>query len=126
LRLHPLGQQVVTAQAFHPIEHLRDGLHFYREFTASAGDDVSAYAFVLRVPPVAPFPAEQHGKPALALVACHCGDVADGTSSLESMASFGEPFLAAVQTVPYTAAQQAFDAGLPKGLRWYSRAHFLD
>lgn len=126
LSLHPVGPEVVTAQAFHAIERLREGLHFYREFAAAAADEVTVYAFVLRVPPVAPFPAEQHGKPALALVACHCGGVADGTSALARLTAFGDPFLAGVQAVPYTAAQQAFDAGMPKGLRWYTRAHYLD
>lgn len=126
LRLHPLGPAVVTAQAFHPIEHARDALRFYRAFTDAAPDDVTAYAFALRVPPVEPFPAGQHGNPALALVACHCGGGDDGTTSLQPLAEHGDPFLAAVQSVPYTVAQQAFDAGAPKGLRWYTRAHYLN
>lgn len=127
LRLHPVGPEVVTAQAFHPIEHARDVLRFYREFMDTASDDVTAYAFGLRVPPVDPFPAQHRGDPALALVACHCGDdVEEGRTSLQPLAGFGDPFLSAVQTVPYTAAQQAFDAGTPAGLRWYTRAHYLD
>jgi FAD/FMN-containing dehydrogenase len=125
-RLHAVGPEVVTAQAFHPIERARDVLRFYRDFMDSAADDVTAYAFALRVPPVEPFPAKQHGRPALALVACHCGDIGEGTASLRALAEFGDPFLAAVQTVPYTAAQQAFDAGMPQGLRWETRAHYLD
>ncbi|HSJ29854.1 MAG TPA: FAD-binding oxidoreductase [Longimicrobiales bacterium] len=126
IRLHAVGPEVVTAQAFHPIAHARDVLHFYRDFASGATDDVSAYAFVLRVPPVAPFPIEQHGRPAVALVACHCGDVAAGRAALAPLTEWGEPFLAALQTVPYTAAQQAFDAGMPSGLRWYTRAHYMN
>jgi FAD/FMN-containing dehydrogenase len=125
-RLHPVGPDVVTAQTFHPIEDARHVLRFYREYTATAHEEVTVYAFALRVPPVEPFPAEQHGRPTLALVACHIGDIGEGTRALESLVSFGSPFVAAVQTVPYAAAQQAFDAGMPAGLRWYSRAHYLD
>lgn len=125
-RLHPIGPEVMTAQAFHPIEDAVDVLRFYRELTANAPDELAVFAFALRVPPVDPFPEARHGSPALALIACHCGDVRTGEAELETLAAFGEPFLAAVQTTSYVAAQQAFDAGMPKGLRWYSRAHYLD
>ncbi|HEX2167453.1 MAG TPA: FAD-binding oxidoreductase [Longimicrobiales bacterium] len=125
-RLHPVGPDVVTAQSWHPIEDARAVLRFYREFMESASEDVTVYAFALRVPPVEPFPAEHHGSPALALVACHCGDVEEATKSLERLTTFGNPILAGVQTVPYTAAQQAFDAGMPDGLRWDTRGHYLN
>lgn len=125
-RLHPVGPEVVTAQAFHPIEHAGAVLRFYRELTADAPDELAVFAFALRVPPVEPFPEEQHGRPTVALVACHCGDVRDGMKALRVLEEFGEPFLASVQTTSYVAAQRAFDAGMPKGLRWYSRAHYLD
>ncbi|HSK18920.1 MAG TPA: FAD-binding oxidoreductase [Longimicrobiales bacterium] len=126
IRLHPVGPDVVTAQAFHPIEHARDVLHFFRDFTSGASDDISAYAFALRVPPIAPFPVEQHGRPAIVLVACHCGDVEDGRTAFAPLAEMGEPFFAATQTTHYVAAQQAFDAGMPAGLRWYSRAQYMN
>lgn len=126
LRLHPVGPEVVTAQAFHPIAHAPDVLRFYREFMDASPAEVTVYAFALRVPPVEPFPAPQHGDPALALVGCHCGDVDGGRVALEPLVRYGDPLLAGSQTVPYTAAQQAFDAGMPAGLRWYTRAHYLD
>lgn len=126
LRLHPLGAEVMTAQAFHPIGQIHDLLRFYRAFMEASSDSVTAYVFALRVPPVEPFPEARQGQPALALVGCHCGGGDEGTAALEPLAEFGEPFLAAVQPTPYPAAQQAFDAGMPKGLRWYSRAHYLD
>jgi FAD/FMN-containing dehydrogenase len=124
-RVHPVGPEVVTAQAFHPIERASDVLRFYRDFMDDAADEVNAYAFVLRVPPAAPFPEEFQGKPALALVACYCGETAAGEEALRLLRDFGEPFLAVLQTVPYVAAQKAFDVGMPEGLRWYSRAHYL-
>jgi FAD/FMN-containing dehydrogenase len=124
-RLHAVGPEVVTAQAFHAFSDARDVLHFYREFTAAAPDEVTVYAFVLRVPPVDPFPDEHQGRPAIALVACHCGAVPEGQEQLRPLRDFGSPFLAVLQAQPYTAAQQAFDAGMPKGLRWFSRAHYL-
>ena len=125
-RLHHVGPEVVTAQSWYAIEDARDVLRFYRELMESAPDEVTVYAFALRVPPVEPFPVEHHGKPALALVGCHVGDVDEGTTSLERLATFGNPILAGVQTMPYTAAQRAFDAGMPAGLRWDTRGHYLN
>jgi FAD/FMN-containing dehydrogenase len=125
LSLHEVGPEVVMVQAFHTIDSARDVLRFYREFMDAAPDELNAYAFVLRTPPVAPFPDEQQGQPALALVGCWCGDAAAGEAALEPLAEFGTPFLAGVQRTAYAAAQQAFDAGMPKGLRWYTRAHYL-
>lgn len=126
LRLHPLEREVVTAQAFHPIGDARDLLRRYRAFMETASDSVTAYAFALRVPPVDPFPEASQGQPALALVACHCGGGGAGGAALEPLVEFGDPFFTAVQSIPYAVAQQAFDAGTPEGLRWYSRAHYLE
>jgi FAD/FMN-containing dehydrogenase len=125
LRLHEVGPDVVTVQSFHAIDDGREVLRFYREFMDAAPDELNAYAFVLRTPPVSPFPDEYHGRPAVALVGCWCGDPAAGDAAVKPLAEFGTPFLAGVQRTPYVAAQQAFDAGMPKGLRWYSRAHEL-
>lgn len=126
LRLHPIGPEIVSAQAFHPIERAGDALRFYREFARAAEDDVTVYAFALRVPPVEPFPQAQRGRPSIALMAAHSGDVAAGEAALGEMAEFGAPMVAGVQRSSYVATQQAFDAGMPNGLRWYSRAHYLD
>lgn len=126
LRLHRVGPEIVVAQAFHAMEDAGPALRFYRDFAAAAPEEVSAYAFALRVPPVEPFPEEVRGRPALALIASHCGDPDRGEAVLAPFARSGTPFLAAVQRLPYTAAQQAFDAGMPKGLRWYTRAHYVN
>jgi FAD/FMN-containing dehydrogenase len=125
LRLHPVGPEVVGAQVFHPWENAGDVLRFHRDLMATAPDEVNVYAFALRVPPTEPFPVEQHGRVALALIASHCGDVAAGEAALRRIAEHGTPFLAAIQSMPYATLQQGFDASLTAGPRWYTRAHFL-
>lgn len=125
LRLHEVGPDVVMLQAFHSFDDAPRVLRFYRDFMDHAPDEVNVYAFMLRTPPVEPFPQKYHGQVAVALVGCHCGPVAGAEMALKPLAEFGQPFLAAVQRTAYTAAQQAFDAGMPKGLRWYSRFHYL-
>ena len=124
-RLHEVGPEVVSAQAFHPFEDAREVLRFYRDFMKDAPDEVTAYALAMRVPPVEPFPEEQQGKVALAILASHCGDPQEGEAVLAGLTGFGKPILAGAQLVPYTVLQQGFDAGMAPGPRWYSRAHML-
>ncbi len=124
-RLHAVGPEVVSAQAFHPLEDAREVLRFYRDFMETAPDEVTVYALAMRVPPVEPFPEEQHGEVSLVMLASHCGDPQEGEGVLAELTGFGKPILAGVQRVPYTVLQQGFDAGLAPGPRWYSRAHML-
>lgn len=125
-RLHQVGPRVMTAQVFHPFEAAGAALRFYRDFTESAPDELACYAMIIHLPPVPPFPEDLHGKPALALVACHSGDPAEGEKLLAPLKGFGNPILAAVQGVPYTALQQSFDAGTPDGQRYYYKSKYLE
>jgi FAD/FMN-containing dehydrogenase len=44
---------------------------------------------------------------------------------VEPLRTLGEPILDTVAPLAYTSAQQAFDASLPPGQRYFSRAHDL-
>jgi FAD/FMN-containing dehydrogenase len=59
-------------------------------------------------------------------VVTYAGDQSTGESVLRPLRDFGDPILDGVRPQPYTALQQTFDAGVPKGQRWYSKAHYLD
>lgn len=124
--LHEVGPEVYAAQAFYPVSQARDVLEFYREFTADAPDEVSCYAFVAHVPPTEPFPEAAHGDVTFALVAAYSGDAADGTELLAPIEAFGDPIFRHVGPMPYVALQQSFDAGAPKGMRAYWKAHYVD
>jgi FAD/FMN-containing dehydrogenase len=58
-------------------------------------------------------------------VAAYVGSVQEGEKALAPIRRFGSPVLDAVQVQPYTAVQQTFDGGMPAGVRWLSRAHYL-
>ncbi|EMR01969.1 FAD-binding oxidoreductase [Cesiribacter andamanensis] len=124
-QLHSVGPQVLTAQYFYPFEEARSVLLQYRSLMAQAPDALQCYAFMLPVPPVAPFPEAYRGKIALALIACYAEVLEEGKKQLKALENFGTPFLGFTQPIAYLALQQAFDAGMPKGLRWYSKAHHL-
>ena len=124
-QLHEVGPEVLVAQLFYPFEQVRDVFRFYRDFMADAADELACYGFVLRIPPVAPFPAEYHGKTASALVACYAGSVEAGQAALAPLAAFGDPILKAIQPMPYTALQKSNDAVYPNGARYYLKSHYL-
>ncbi len=117
---------MAAAQIFHPIEAAGGVLRFYREFSKDAPDELAIYTLIVHMPPVDPFPAAYWGKPAIVLVACHCGPVDEGKAALEPLLHFGDPVLAVVDAMPYVALQQSFDAGTPAGERYYWKAHHLD
>lgn len=124
--LHPVGPEVMAGQVIHPFDAAREGLQFYREFMASASDDLTLYPFFLKLPPIEPIPSEQHGRPGFLLVAAHIGSLEAAREELAPVLEFGNPMLSAVDVLPYLAAQRMFDAGMPPGRRRYSKAQYFD
>jgi len=125
-KLYEVGPDVMVAQVFYPIKDAKEVLQFYREFTKNASDELAGYALVVRVPPVAPFPEELQGKTAIAIVACHSGNLEDGKTELEPLQDFGNPFLRAIMPMPFLALQTNFDPGVPNGMRYYWKAHYMN
>lgn len=83
-------------------------------------------ASLLHVPPIPAVPEDYHGETVLDFVVTYAGDPATGEEVLRPLRAFGDPILDAVRPQPYTALQQTFDEGVPKGQRWDSKAHYLD
>lgn len=125
-RLYEIPGEIMAGQIAFPFDQADDILQFYREFMDSASDNLTCYAFFLNVPPIDPFPENQHGKSALFLVLAHLGSQAEAEKELKPILDLGKPMLSAVQSMPYTSAQTMFDAGMVEGNRWYSKAHYLD
>jgi FAD/FMN-containing dehydrogenase len=125
-QLHDVGPEVLAGQIVHPMEAADEGLRFYHDFMTNAPDELQVYAFFIHIPPISAFPEEHHGKTALDFVVAYSGDQSTGEDVLQPLRNVGDPILDGVRPQPYTALQQTFDAGVPKGHRWYSKAHYLD
>jgi FAD/FMN-containing dehydrogenase len=126
LRLHQIGPEVSVAQAFYPMQQAAEALRHFRNFAEAAPPEVMAYALAVNVPPVDPFPAAQHGKTAIALVAAHSGPIEAGSAALEPFADLGEPMLRILAPMPYVALQQSFDASFPSGRRYYWKSSYVE
>jgi FAD/FMN-containing dehydrogenase len=122
-QLHEVGPLVAAAMVFYPVDGAGEVLRSYRDYAASAPDEVACYAMFVNGPP--DFPPEWQGKPVLAIVACYSGDRAQGRAQLAPLAGWGEPISALVDDMPYKALQTSFNAGNPHGARYYWKSQHL-
>ena len=123
-RLHPVGPELFGGLIIHPFEAAAEGLRFYRDFAVGAPDEVACYAMFARIPSVAPFPEEHHGRTGFIFAASYAGPVSDGEKALAPLRAFGQPILDALQPTAYTTLQQAFDEPQKPGNRWYGKSGF--
>jgi FAD/FMN-containing dehydrogenase len=91
-------------------------LHNYRAFMASAPDELTAYAGLLSTP---------EGIPAVGVLPCYCGDIADGERILKPLRTFGTPIVDSIQPLPFPAMQKLVDDAFPDGTHNYWKSTFL-
>ena len=113
-RLRPVGP-VLGGMVAYPLARARDVLRFYREFTAAAPDELTAFAVFVTSPE----------GPVVAILLCYCGSLAEGEAVLRPLREFGPPALDTIAAVPYTTIQTMLDAAFPPGLFHYWRSSFL-
>lgn len=124
LRLHEVGPQVLAGQIIYAFDNAGEHLRFFRDFMAEAPDEFQCYPFCFRVPPIDLFPEETHGQPVLDFVICHQDP--EALEFVQPLQDLGEPILSLVGPGPYVDVQTSFDANLPKGQRYTSKAHDLN
>jgi FAD/FMN-containing dehydrogenase len=123
VRLHPVGPMVLSGQVIYPFDHAGSLLRRFRDVMSTAPDEFQCYPFCFKVPPIDLFPTETHGQPVVDFVLFHHDPEAEAI--VQPLRDLGEPILDLVGPAPYFDAQKAFDANLPKGQRYLSKAHDL-
>lgn len=120
-RLHPVGQEVMFVFALHNAEgdRMKKAIQLYRDYVATAPDEVSTLAAIGVVPPAEHFPADIQGKPYVLLGAMYAGDPEQGKPILQPLLDFGVPLFDISGVMPYVEAQKVFDADYPRGHRYY-------
>jgi FAD/FMN-containing dehydrogenase len=118
-RLHPVGPIVLAGPIFHPFEDARRVLRFYREFIATAPDELTTI-FELSVAPPLPFlPEDVHGKPIVMVGACYAGAPEEGIEVMRPLKESGNPIVDLLEPKLYTALQSMFDPFVPHGWHRY-------
>jgi FAD/FMN-containing dehydrogenase len=116
--LYPVGPTVTGGLVAHPFAAARDVLRFYRDFTASLPDELTAFAGVLHAP-------DGSGIKLAAIIACHAGSLEAGAAAVAPIKRFGSPVMDVIGPMPYTAVNMLFDAGFPPGALNYWKSNFL-
>jgi len=124
-RLHAVGPTVLAGLLLHPAARAREVLAFYRDFIASAPDELMTIV-VLRMAPPAPFlPQSIHGQPVVIIGVCWAGTVEEGVRAVAPLRRFGEPLADLVRPTPYASHQALIDGSVPHGLGYYWRSEYL-
>jgi FAD/FMN-containing dehydrogenase len=121
-RLHEVGPMVTAGRLLWPLEQAGEVLRFYRDWIASAPDEVGGGAAVIVAPPLPFIPEALHGKPAFAVIPISFGD----PELLRPIREFGSPAADLVGPMPYLEVQKLLDPGNPPGNLNYWKAEAVE
>jgi len=123
--LYPLGPDVLAGLIVHPFADAADVLSRYREFVASAPEELSAYVVIRKAPPLPFLPESVHGTEVLVIAALYAGDMAAGERAMKGLRGIGNPIADVISPHKYSDFQAAFDPLLAPGARNYWKSHNL-
>jgi FAD/FMN-containing dehydrogenase len=123
-RAHPIGPELMVAAVFYPLDQARQILPAWRDYMATAPDELSSVAICWSIPPAEPFPPELHGTPVCVVAAAYAGSVEEGEPVAQPLRELSEPLLDLSGPWPWIGLQSGFDPLFPKGglYYWKSRA----
>jgi hypothetical protein len=113
-RVHAVGPTVTGGLVGHPLSRAHEVLRLYRDVSASAPDELTAYAGLL-----------QTNNGIVAIAACHCGTLVDGTAAVRPIKSFGPPMMDTIGPRPYCQMNSILDPFNPRGAYNYWKSSFL-
>ena len=100
-------------------------LELYRTLAASAPPELTLVTLMRPAPPAPWLPKEVHGKPIVALLACHTGTLEEGEKAVAPIKAFGKPVGDVLVRRPYAQLQSLLDGTQPKGRRYYWKSEYL-
>lgn len=124
-RLYPVGPEIVGGMVAWPISDAPRVLELYRTLTESAPPELTLVGLMRPAPPAPWLAQEHHGKPMVAILACHSGTIAQGEAAVAPIKSFGKPIGDVLMRRPYVQIQSLLDATQPVGRRYYWKSEYL-
>ena len=114
-RLHPVGP-VLGGTVIYPLDKAQEVLSFYKSFTRTAPDELTANATLYTRP---------GGVPVVSIDFCYAGSLEKGEKVVEPLKKFGSPLLDLSGTMPYCELQTMFDNPFRIGLQSYWKSNFM-
>jgi FAD/FMN-containing dehydrogenase len=100
----------------HPRSEAVSVLRFFRDFMRAAPDELTAYCAILHGP---------DGSPIVGIIACYCGEIAEGERVLQPLRSLPSTVLDAIQPLPFPVMQSMLDPFFPDGNQNYWKSSML-
>jgi len=123
-RLHSV-KDVYGGPIFFELDEAETVLRFYREFIASAPEELGGFPAFQIAPPLPFIPEGRHGDTFIIMVACWAGPLAEGERAIKPIRDVAPVVAEFVGPMPYPALNSAFDALVPAGLQHYWKASFV-
>jgi FAD/FMN-containing dehydrogenase len=120
--LHPVGPTVLAGPIFWEAKDTSELLRFYRDFVATAPDELGTIVRLGTVPPAPVISEDLHWRPAIAVACCYAGAIEGGERALRALRQFGKPLVDLVAPSPYVAHQSGIDATVRHGWHYYWKA----
>ncbi|HLJ67000.1 MAG TPA: FAD-binding oxidoreductase [Chloroflexota bacterium] len=124
-RLHPVGPIVAGGMLAWPVEQAPQVLRAWREFMATAPEEVEVGAAFITAPPLPFVPPHLVGKQLIALMPCYAGPLEEGLQTLGALRTFAEPAIDLLGPIPYVALQQMVDDATAFGMLNYWKSGFV-
>jgi FAD/FMN-containing dehydrogenase len=123
--LYEVGPEVVGGLVAWPASEAPRVLDLYRALAEAAPPEMTLVALMRLAPPAPWLPKDVHGKPIVALLACHTGPPEEAERAVAPIKSFGKPVGDILVRRPYAQLQTLLDATQPKGRRYYWKSEYL-
>ncbi|HSM37548.1 MAG TPA: FAD-binding oxidoreductase [Longimicrobiales bacterium] len=123
--LYPVGPEVVGGLVAWPASEAPRVLELYRGLAEKAPRELTLVGLMRPAPPASWLPPEIHGKPIVAILACHTGAPEKGEKAVAPIKALGEPVGDVLVRRPYAQVQSLLDATQPKGRRYYWKSEYL-
>jgi FAD/FMN-containing dehydrogenase len=122
-RLSPV-KDIYGGPIFFELDRAGDVLRFFREFITDAPEQLGGFPAFQIAPPLPFIPADRHGEPFVAIVACWAGALDEGEKAVQPFRDVAPIVAEHVGPMPYPALNSAFDGLVPPGLQHYWKANF--
>jgi FAD/FMN-containing dehydrogenase len=123
--LYPVGPEVVGGLVAWPASEAPRVLELYRTLADAAPPELTLVVLMRLAPPAPWLPTAIHGKPIVAMLACHSGPPDEGERAVAPIKSLGTPVGDVLVRRPYAQLQSLLDATQPKGRRYYWKSEYL-
>ncbi len=123
-RVHAAGT-VLAGLVLHPAERGRDAMRYFREYEATAPEEMSNSVLIFTAPPEMSLPESLRGHAIVGMGGVWVGGLETGEEALKSLRDYGPPAADIYQRMPYSAAQSMADWLWPKGLHNYWKSNYL-